>query len=228
MEAHRIGYSARFSLIVGGLCLALLGCQEEAATVPSGPTPVILIDIDTLRADHLGTYGYARPTSPEVDRFSSESVRFEWAFSQAPNTPPSQASILTSLYPSTHGRIRDEQVLPAGVTTLAEHFQRAGYKTAAFVDGGLMASEFGLDQGFEIYDDEAGGLAEIDGKVKSWIDQNQDERIDDDALIVKTIMVDQAPVIKRFRPVSRGRAHPILKRSSHLTVVVGTPDTEEA
>ena len=62
------------------------------------------------------------------------------------------------------------------------------------------------------------------------VDQNQDERIDDEALIVKTIMVDQAPVIKRFRPVSRGRAHPILKRSSHLTVVVGTPDatTEEA
>ena len=60
------------------------------------------------------------------------------------------------------------------------------------------------------------------------IDQNQDERIDDEALIVKTIMVDQAPVIKRFRPVSRGRAHPILKRSSHLTVVVGTPDVTEA
>lgn len=58
------------------------------------------------------------------------------------------------------------------------------------------------------------------------IDQNQDERIDDDALVVKQIMVDQAPVIKRFRPVSRGRAHPILKRSSHLTVVVGTPDEE--
>ncbi|PAP76852.1 50S ribosomal protein L22 [Rubrivirga marina] len=59
------------------------------------------------------------------------------------------------------------------------------------------------------------------------IDQNQDERIDDERLIVKTIMVDQAPVIKRFRPVSRGRAHPILKRSSHLTVVVGTPDEKE-
>ncbi len=56
------------------------------------------------------------------------------------------------------------------------------------------------------------------------VDQNRDERIDDDALIVKTIMVDEAPVIKRFQPVSRGRAHPILKRSSHLTVVVGTPD----
>ena len=56
------------------------------------------------------------------------------------------------------------------------------------------------------------------------VDQNRDERIDDDALIVKTIMVDEAPVIKRFQPVSRGRAHPILKRSSHLTVVVGTPE----
>ena len=54
-------------------------------------------------------------------------------------------------------------------------------------------------------------------------DQNQDERIDDDALIVKTIMVDEAPFLKRFQPVSRGRAHPILKRSSHLTVIVGTP-----
>ena len=56
------------------------------------------------------------------------------------------------------------------------------------------------------------------------IDQHQDERSDDDRLIVKTIMVDQAPVLKRFQPVSRGRAHPILKRSSHLTVVVGTPE----
>ena len=58
------------------------------------------------------------------------------------------------------------------------------------------------------------------------VDQNRDERIDDGALIVKTIMVDEAPVIKRFQPVSRGRAHPILKRSSHLTVVVGTPDAK--
>ena len=55
-------------------------------------------------------------------------------------------------------------------------------------------------------------------------DQNQDERIDDEALVVKTIMVGEAPFLKRFRPVSRGRAHPILKRSSHLTVVVGVPE----
>ena len=63
----------------------------------------------------------------------------------------------------------------------------------------------------------------IQDAYANLVDQNQDERIDDDALVVKTIMVDEAPVLKRFQPVSRGRAHPILKRSSHLTVIVGTP-----
>ena len=64
----------------------------------------------------------------------------------------------------------------------------------------------------------------IESAYANLHDQNQDQRIDDDALIVKTIMVDEAPFLKRFRPVSRGRAHPILKRSSHLTVVIGTPE----
>jgi len=66
----------------------------------------------------------------------------------------------------------------------------------------------------------------IRSALANLFDQNQGERIDDSALIVKTIMVDEAPVLKRFQPVSRGRAHPILKRSSHLTVVVGTPAEE--
>ena len=63
----------------------------------------------------------------------------------------------------------------------------------------------------------------IQDAYANLVDQNQDARVDDDALVVKTIMVDEAPVLKRFQPVSRGRAHPILKRSSHLTVIVGTP-----
>ncbi|MEM1056668.1 MAG: 50S ribosomal protein L22 [Bacteroidota bacterium] len=64
----------------------------------------------------------------------------------------------------------------------------------------------------------------IESAYANLHDQNQDERIDDESLIVKTIFVDEAPVFKRFRPVSRGRAHPILKRQSHLTVVIGTPE----
>lgn len=63
----------------------------------------------------------------------------------------------------------------------------------------------------------------IQSAVANLIDQNEDERIDDTALIVKAIQVDEAPYLKRFIPVSRGRAHPILKRSSHLTVIVGVP-----
>ena len=73
---------------------------------------VLLISIDTCRADHLGCYGYHRDTSPQIDSFAAEAVVFDWAFSQAPNTPPSQATILSGLYPSSHGMIGDDDRLP--------------------------------------------------------------------------------------------------------------------
>jgi large subunit ribosomal protein L22 len=66
----------------------------------------------------------------------------------------------------------------------------------------------------------------IHSAVANLVDQNPDERVDETALVVQTILVDEAPYFKRWRPVSRGRAHPILKRSSHLTVVVGTPGAD--
>ena len=68
----------------------------------------------------------------------------------------------------------------------------------------------------------------IQSAVANLIDRNQDERVDESALVVQEIRVDEAPFFKRFQPVSRGRAHPILKRSSHLMVVIGTPKTENA
>nr|XP_061812126.1 N-acetylglucosamine-6-O-sulfatase-like [Nerophis lumbriciformis] len=148
--------------------------QEQPRPQPNN-VPVIVIDIDTLRADHLGCYGYERPTSPKIDAFAEESALFSWAFSQAPNTPPSQASILTGLYPTSHGRIQDADILPAAVVTLAEVFKEAGYATAGIVDGGLVAAEFGLDQGFDLYDDEAGGLAKIDGKARDWLRQHKEQ-----------------------------------------------------
>ncbi|MEM1177370.1 MAG: sulfatase [Acidobacteriota bacterium] len=137
----------------------------------SFPTPPILIfDIDTLRADHLGCYGYERDTSPHIDRFSAEAALFEWVFSQGPNTPPSQASILTALYPTSHGRIDHDDALPEEAETLAELLTDAGYRSAALVDGGLMAAGFGMEQGFESYDDEAGGLEKIGPKMLDWLD----------------------------------------------------------
>jgi large subunit ribosomal protein L22 len=68
----------------------------------------------------------------------------------------------------------------------------------------------------------------ISSALANLYDQNDESRLNEDALIVKTIMVDEAPFLKRFQPVSRGRAHPILKRSSHLTVVIGTADGDDA
>ncbi len=149
-------------------CWAFSACAPRAEVTFSRP-PIIIVNVDTLRADHLGCYGYHRATSPNIDAFSERAVRFEWAFSQGPNTPPSQASILTSLYPTSHGRIRKKQKMSEGVVTLAEVLRDDGYETAAFVDGGLMASGFGLEQGFELYDDEAGGIEAIDPKARRWL-----------------------------------------------------------
>jgi len=148
--------------------------EAPARKTPEPLPPIVVFDVDTLRPDHLGCYGYERPTSPAIDAFAEESVRFHWAFSQGPNTPPSQTSIFTSLYPTTHGRFDDQQVVPESVVTLAEVLKEVGYATGAFVDGGLMAAEFGLDQGFDLYDDEAGGVDRIDAKARDWLRAHRD------------------------------------------------------
>lgn len=155
--------------------LALGGCSRGSSASLSFPdAPVIIIDIDTLRADHLGCYGYKRPTSPNIDAWSREAIRFEWAFAQAPNTPPSQSSILTGLYPSIHGRIRGNQVLRDEVLTLAELMSEQGYATAGFVDGGNMVSAFGMGQGFDVYDDAGGGLDAFGPDAVDWLRDHSD------------------------------------------------------
>jgi arylsulfatase A-like enzyme len=161
-------------LIVLTTCV-LAGCAARDR-VPNHPHPIIIIDIDTLRADHLGSYGYSRPTSPNIDAFAAESVFFEWAFSQAPNTPPSQTSILTGLYPSTHGMVFDEDRVPEEVVTMAEVLADHGFATAGFHDGGYMRNSFRIGQGFELYDDSKGGGLEVIGpKAISWLRSHANE-----------------------------------------------------
>ena len=166
--------------IAGGL-LALaaavsgLSCAP-ADPLPRRPHPIIIIDIDTLRADHLGCYGYQRPTSPNLDAFAQEAVRFEWAFSQAPNTPPSQTSILTGLYPSTHGMVYDEDRVPEEVVTLAEALSAQGFTTAGFHDGGYMRDVFRIGQGFALYEDSKGqGLAASGPRAIAWLREHAAE-----------------------------------------------------
>jgi Flp pilus assembly protein TadD len=118
---------------------------------------VLLITIDTLRADALGAYGNKTVSTPWMDRLAREGVRFEQAHAQNVVTLPSHANILSGRYPFDHG-IRDNAAFrfPSDRDTLATILGRAGYRTAAFVSAFPLDSRFGLDRGFSVYDDRLG------------------------------------------------------------------------
>ena len=114
---------------------------------------IFLITIDTLRADHLGTYGYPRNTSPFIDSLAEKGVLFENAFSQSSTTCPSHASIFTGLYRSQHGLLANHYILPESTTTLAEILKEKGFKTAAFTSTEVHFLSTNLNQGFEFYEE---------------------------------------------------------------------------
>jgi len=112
---------------------------------------IILITIDTLRADHLGCYGYPRETSPFIDYLARNGVLFEHAFSSISHTAPSHASIFTSLFPVQHKLLENGGVLHASAFTMAELFKDIGYETAGFCSVGFLKN---LRQGFDVFDNE--------------------------------------------------------------------------
>ena len=115
---------------------------------------VLLITLDTTRADRLGCYGHARARTPNLDGLASAGVRFENVYSQVPLTTPSHCSILTGTYPLYHQvHNNGTYALPAEVTTLAEVLKGRGFQTAAFVGSFTVDSRLGLGQGFDVYDD---------------------------------------------------------------------------
>ncbi len=155
------------------LALAVLalgaGCSgdaEEAPALPGLPAnaPIVIVVVDTLRADGLGLYGYERATSTPLDEWAARGAVFEHAFSTAPWTLPSVASLFTGRYPASHGSGRREVALPEGGTKdeyvkvddsaprLAGLLAQRGYATAAFVTNAFLRPGFGLAQGFELYD----------------------------------------------------------------------------
>jgi choline-sulfatase len=133
------------------------GCGPGGASArpPARPRSVVLVTIDTLRADRLGCYGYGPARTPTLDGLASRGTRFATAVVHVPLTGPSHASILTSRTPLAHG-MRDNggYVLPPSVRSVAEDFAEAGYRTGAFVSGFPLKRRFGLDRGFETYDDQ--------------------------------------------------------------------------
>jgi choline-sulfatase len=118
-------------------------------------TPVILITVDTLRADRLGCYGAKNVRTPAMDQLAADGVRFSDALSQVPITLPSHAVILTGTYPMYNG-VRDftSTGLPANIGLISEAFKRHGYLTAAFVSAFVLGRTWGFDRGFDTYDDQ--------------------------------------------------------------------------
>lgn len=142
---------------MGGAWAAMTGMGERtppvrpvSGTAPKGPS-VLLVMVDTLRADHLSCYGYTRSQTPAIDALAADGARFARAYAQASWTRPSVATILTSLYPSSHGAVHKSDVLPDDVVTLPEVMQAAGYRTIGFPNNINVAPLFNFQQGFDEY-----------------------------------------------------------------------------
>lgn len=114
---------------------------------------ILIISIDTLRANHLSCYGYKHRTSPNLDRLALQGHRFQNAYTSMPTTLPAHASLFTSLYPRQLSVSRNGEKIPDKAATLAEILQAKGYATAAFVSTLILNARYGLNQGFQIYDD---------------------------------------------------------------------------
>ncbi len=120
-----------------------------------GPTPrhLVLISLDTVRADHLGAYGHPARVTPTLDRLAAEGVRFDRHISAAPTTLASHTSLFTGLWPHRHTVPRNDHVVPDHLTLLQEHLAAQGFHGAAFLGAMPLASHSGFTQGFQVVDE---------------------------------------------------------------------------
>ena len=193
-ETNRLRFSASLCetvlsvtsvTVLSAVSVAVLSVASVHLLSQAPPPPnVLLITIDTVRADHLGAYGYARAATPVLDRLAREGVRFSDATTQAPLTGPAHAALLTGLYPARVG-VRDNATtpVPENVTTAAEVFKARGYRTGGFVGAFILTAPYGFAQGFDTFDADFPGFSDglklqvqrrgdavVDAAVR-WLDQ---------------------------------------------------------
>jgi len=180
-SATRFRRKPAFGSLLGLLsCLVLvgaLGCEPQPTTKWTSEV-IILISIDTLRADYLGAYGYTDyPSSPFLDEFASENILFENSIVVEPRTLTSHMSLMTGLYPHHH-QVQEKTVLPDGIPTLASLLQEHGYLTQAYTDGGYMNKRWGIDRGFSGFAvREHGGFQKTLPEAMKWIAEHDTEKL---------------------------------------------------
>ena len=184
-------WSGRAAAVLAvALLLAACGAPEpEPTPEPTIPprSNLLLVTIDTLRADHLSAYGYERPTSPVIDRLAATGVRFERPAVQWPKTGPSFASMFTSTYSKDNGLVRRVGTpVPPEYVMLAETLSEHGFQTGAVVANGAVAREFHFDQGFDHYV-ETWKVEDVEG------DPNRAERVTDEALALAAGLDPERP-----------------------------------
>jgi arylsulfatase A-like enzyme len=148
-------------LVSGFLCW---GCSRSPRRLN-----VILISLDTLRADRLGAYGYGRETSPALDALAAHGALFENVVAETSWTLPSHATMLSGLFPSTHGAVLPSLKPGSGTIFLAERLRAAGYRTLGLTDGGYVGARYGFDRGFDTFDDSEKGLEATLTRAESYL-----------------------------------------------------------
>ena len=152
----RVAWLGAAILGAAPLGAAPFGCNRHAEA-PWRPPDVVMISVDTMRADHLPTYGYPRPTAPNIDAWAHRSLVFDRAYSEAPHTLPSHASLFTGLFPGRHGVLSRGDTLAPGIETIATMLAARGYQTAAFVNCYFLGPDSRITRGFAHFDDDYGG-----------------------------------------------------------------------
>jgi choline-sulfatase len=181
-------------LLVG---FGIIACGTEQAEAPAGPSNVVVILVDTLRADHLGHHGYPRPTSPTIDALAEKSVVFMRHSAQASRTGPSVASLLTGLHPRSHGVVNPlthfdaKGTLDESQMTLAEILSNTGYQCAGFATNTNISRKLGFSQGFDHYELLRWKPAdELNAALFRWLDARESTPRADDPLCLYLHYVD--------------------------------------
>lgn len=144
--------------VLASLAVACDPGEDSTSTQRQRPKSLLLVTIDTMRADHVGAYGYPIDMTPVLDELAERGVLFERAYAPMPQTLPSHATIMTGLMPRDHGALENSFVLNSRVETLAEVLGAKGYGTAAYIGALALAKDTGIAQGFDVFDQPINGV----------------------------------------------------------------------